>query len=322
LKCRASPPRIRAITESRTPSRLKADLSLAFVTFLWGATFVVVKEALDHASVFAFMAVRFVLATVVMAGIYARALPRFTRSEVWAGAQIGFFMFAGYVFQTVGLRFTTPSKAGFITGFSVVLVPLFLAFFWQRRINRWVWAGALAALAGLYYLSVPPEGFAGMNQGDVLVVGCAVMFAFHIIFVGHYSPGHSVAALSFVQVATTAALSLLTLPVVAATGWEPPRVAWNAPFIAAVLITAVGATAIAFTVQVWAQKYTTPTHTAILFSLEPVFAALTSFVVLGERLGPRALIGAALIFAGILLAELMGPTQATPESPAALTGSP
>jgi drug/metabolite transporter (DMT)-like permease len=283
---------------------------------------VVVKEALEHASVFAFMALRFLLATLVMAGIYARALPRFTRAEIWAGAQIGFFMFTGYVFQTVGLRFTTPSKAAFITGFGIVLVPLFLALFWRRRINAWVWAGAIGALGGLYFLSVPPEGFAAMNRGDILVVGCAVMFTFHIIFVGFYSPGHSVAALSFVQVATTAVLSILSLPLLAATQWEPPRVTWNASFVAAVLITAVGATAIAFTVQVWAQKYTTPTHTAILFSLEPVFAALTSFLVLGEGLGGRALFGAVLIFAGILLAELKGPTQATPESPAALTQSP
>jgi drug/metabolite transporter (DMT)-like permease len=284
---------------------------------------VVVKEALEHASVFAFMAVRFTLATLVMAGIYARALPQFTRAEIWAGAQIGFFMFTGYIFQTLGLRFTTPSKAGFITGFSVVLVPLFLAFFWHRRINAWVWAGAIAALAGLYFLSVPPEGFTGpltmMHRGELLVLGCAVMFAFHIIYVGLYSPGHSVAALSFVQVATTAALSIIALPVLVVTRWEPPRIAWTGPFIVAVLITAVGATAIAFTVQVWAQKYTTPTHTAILFSLEPVFAALTSYLVLGERLGGRALFGAVLIFAGILLAELKGPTQATPESPAALT---
>jgi drug/metabolite transporter (DMT)-like permease len=301
--------------------RLKADLALAFVTLLWGATFVVVKEALDHASVFAFLALRFAAATVVMAAIYARALPRFTRPDVWAGAQIGFFMFAGYIFQTVGLKFTTPSKAAFITGFGIVLVPLLLALLWGRHTNAWVWLGALGALVGLYYLSVPPAGFTALNTGDLLVLGCAVMFAFHIIFVGLYSPRYSVAALSVVQVATTGALSLVALPLVSAGGWEAPRVNWNAPLISAVLITAVGATAIAFTVQVWAQQYTTATHTAILFSLEPVFAAITSYLVLDERLGGRSLFGAALIFAGILLAELKGPTQAAPESPTTVAPS-
>lgn len=299
--------------------RLKADLALGFCSLIWGATFVVVKEALQDASVFGFLGVRFALATLVMAAIYRARLRTFTRQDFRAGGLIGLFMFGGYAFQTVGLQFTTPSKAGFITGFSVVLVPVFLALFWGRRSKAWVWAGGLAALAGIYLLTVPAEGVGGLNIGDPLVLVCAVLFTFHIILVGRYTPVHSVAALSLIQVAATAALSLAALPLVQATGWEPVRLAWTGQLAAAVLITAVGATAAAFTIQVWAQQYTTPTHTALLFSLEPVFAALTSYLVLGERLGARALLGAALVFAGILLAELKGPTQAAPESPTALT---
>jgi drug/metabolite transporter (DMT)-like permease len=301
--------------------RLKADIALALCTLLWGATFVVVKEALADASVFAFLAVRFVLAALLMAVIYRRALRQLTRAEGWAGAQIGFFMFTGYAFQTRGLIQTTPSKAGFITGFSVVLVPVLMAVFWGRRINRWVWGGALAALVGLYYLTVPPAGLTELNAGDLLVLVCAALFALHIIFVGRYSPHHSVGALSFLQVATTAALTLVALPVASVTGWEPLRVHWTTELLFAVLVTAVLATALAFSVQVWAQQYTTPTHTAILFSLEPVFAALTSYVVLGERLGGRALVGAGLILVGILVAEVKGPTQAAPDSPGPVTES-
>lgn len=295
--------------------RLKADIALALCTLLWGATFVVVKDALAYASVFGFIATRFVLAALLMAAIHRRAVQQLARNEIWAGAQIGFFMFTGYVFQTVGLTQTTPSKAAFITGSGVVLVPVLLALFWGRRINRWVWGGALAALVGLYYLAVPRAGFAQLNTGDLLVFVCAVLFALHIIFVGRYSPHHSVGALSFVQVATTAALALAALPVLGLTGWERLRLEWNAGLLFALFVTALLATAVAFSVQVWAQQYTTPTHTAILFSLEPVFAALTSFVVLGERLDRRGLLGAALILAGILLAELKGPTQAAAESP-------
>jgi drug/metabolite transporter (DMT)-like permease len=190
-----------------------------------------------------------------------------------------------------------------------------MALFWGRRINRWVWAGAVAALVGLYYLTVPPAGLAGLNVGDLLVFVCAVLFALHIIFVGRYSRHHSVGALSFLQVATTAALTFAALPVFALAGWETPRLHWNAGLVAAVLVTAVLATAVAFSVQVWSQQYTTPTHTAILFSLEPVFAVLTSYVVMHERLGRRTLLGAALILVGILLAELKGPAQAAAESP-------
>jgi drug/metabolite transporter (DMT)-like permease len=295
--------------------RLKADAALALCSLVWGATFVVVKGALEDASVFAFLAVRFSLAALLMAMIYRRAVRQLTHAEIRAGAQIGFFMFTGYAFQTLGLIRTTPSKGGFITGFGVVLVPVLMALFWGRRVNRWVWGGALAALVGLYYLTVPAGGFAHLNVGDLFVFVCAVLFALHIIYVGRYSRQHSVGALSFLQVATTAVLTLVALPVASVTGWEPLRLHWTTELLFAVLITAGLATALAFSVQVWAQQYTTSTHTAILFSLEPVFAALTSYVMLGERLGGRGLVGAGLILVGILVAELKGPTQAAVDSP-------
>ena len=301
--------------------RLQADLALGLCALIWGATFVVVKDALAFSSVFSFNAMRFTLAAVVMGLVYARALRKADRATLAAGVLIGFFMFGGYAFQTLGLKFTTPSKAAFITGASVVMVPVLLAAFWRRRVSRWAWAGAVAALFGLYFLTVPRAGFSALNAGDLLALGCAVMFAFHIILVARYSPRHSVAALSFLQVATTAALTALCLPVLAATRWEPPFVRWSPMLVAAILITAVGATALCFSLQVWAQQYTSPTHTAILFSLEPVFAALTSLIVVHERLSARVLSGAILVFIGILLAELKGPAQAGADSPGPVSQS-
>src|SRR6266849_2112281 len=161
--------------------RLQADLALTFCMVIWGATFVVVKDALEYASVFSFIAVRFSLAVLLMAPIFRAALRRLDRQTFWAGALIGFFMFSGYVFQTLGLKSTTPSKAAFINGSSVVMVPVLLAAFWGRRINRWVWAGAFGALAGLYFLTVPATGFSRLNAGDILVLCGALMFAFQII---------------------------------------------------------------------------------------------------------------------------------------------
>ena len=301
--------------------RLKADLALALCALIWGATFVVVKDALAFASVFSFNAVRFALAAMVMGIVYWRALRKSDRATLAAGALIGFFMFGGYAFQTLGLKFTSPSKAAFITGAGVVMVPVLLAVFWRRKVSRWVWAGAVAALAGLYFITVPRAGFAALNAGDLLVLGCAVMFAFHIILVARYSPRYSVAALSFLQVATTAVLTAFCLPVLGITRWEPPFARWTPDFVAAILITAVGATALCFSLQVWAQQYTSPTHTAILFSLEPVFAALTSLIVAHERLGARVLAGAVLVFIGIVVAELKGPTQASADSPGPVSQS-
>jgi drug/metabolite transporter (DMT)-like permease len=332
----------------------KAILVLGFCALVWGATFVVVKEALDSASVFVFLTIRFTLAAALMALVFARALRRLGRATLWAGAQIGFFMFAGYAFQTVGLKYTTATKAAFITGSGVVLVPLLLALVPRLGnaglrpafplaasvpassssaaglrapgpLNAWAWAGALTAFAGLYFLAQPvsdaarpggPAGqgtaaiseslAAGWNLGDLLVFVCAILFALHIIYVGRYTPHHSVGALSFLQVASTAVLGLLALPLSHFSGLEPVRLVWNTQLALALAITAAGATALAFSLQMWAQRYTSPAQTAILFSLEPVFAGITSYLVLGERLSRAGLLGAFLILAGIFLAEARG----------------
>jgi len=301
--------------------RLLADLALAVCALIWGATFVVIKNALADISVVAYMAIRFGLAAIVMAAIYWRAVRGLTSRAIWAGAQIGFFMFGGYVFQIAGLKFTTPSKAAFITGTFVVFVPILLALFGRRRIGSWIWAGAAAVLAGLYFLTVPPEGFGGLNRGDPIVFGCAIMFALHMIFIGRYVGEHSVAALSFLQVATTAVLSAALLPLAAAAGWEQPRIVWTGNVIFAILLTAIGATVICFSLQTWAQQYAAPSHAAILVSLEPVFAAITSILLGGEHLSARFLTGAALILGGIFLAEWKSPAQTMPAAPEPISPS-
>jgi drug/metabolite transporter (DMT)-like permease len=295
--------------------RFRADLALGFTALIWGATFVVVKDALADVSVFVYIAVRFALAAAVMAVFFWRSLRGLTLASVWAGAQIGFFMFAGYAFQTTGLKFTTPSKAAFITGSSVVIVPLLLALFSKRRVNAWIWAGAVAALAGLYFLTVPPQGLGGLNRGDPIVFGCAVAFAIHMIVISRYVARHSVGTLAVIQVATTAVLAAIAIPVVSFAGLEHPHWHSSGTLVVAVLVTALGSTAFGFSAQTWSQQYTSPTHTAILISLEPVFAAITSWIVAREHLGGRILLGAGLIFVGILLAELRGSSPIAPESP-------
>src|SRR6202050_5322288 len=295
--------------------RVRADLALGFCALIWGATFVAVKDALADVSVLVYLAVRFALAAVVMAIFFRRALRGISGKAVWAGAQIGFCMFTAYVFQTAGLKYTTPSKAAFITGSSVVIVPLLLALFARRRINAWIWAGALAALVGLYFLTVPPEGLGGLNRGDPIVFGCAVAFALHMIVISRYVEHHSVGALAVIQVATTAVLATIAIPFLSLAGLEHPHWHSSPTLIIAVLVTALGSTAFGFSAQTWSQQYTSASHTAIIISLEPVFAAITSWLVAREHLGPRILLGAALIFAGILLAELKGATPIAPESP-------
>lgn len=297
--------------------RTRADLALLFCTAIWGTTFVVVKDALSDASVFVFLAVRFALAGVLLAAISRRALAAEGRAAWTRGGLLGVLLFLGFAFQTLGIERTTASKAALITGLAVVLVPLFEGLFFGRAVSRWAWAGAATALAGLFLLTVPAgEGLSGLETGDLLVGGCAVVFAFHILFVGRYREGHSARALNTVQVAITAALAAAAVPLAHAAGWERARVAWTGGLLAALVVTAVGATAVAFTLQVWAQRHTTPSRAALLFSMEPVFAVLTSAVLLGERLGPRALLGGALVLAGILASEFRGAGPVAPESAA------
>ena len=296
------------------PRKLQADLSLILCALIWGVTFVLVKDALASASVFVFLALRFLLATFVLVLIYGRELRTVGAGGFRAGVLIGCCMFGGYAFQTAGLALTTPSKAAFITGFSVVLVPVLLALFGSRRVPLWVWVGALAAFAGLYFLAVPPSGLGALNRGDLLVLACAFLFALHVISIGHYTIRYSAGALTLIQIATTELFTAFCVPILAVTGIERPRVLWTPAFIVGVIVTGIFATALTFAVQVWAQQYTSANHAAIIFSLEPVFAGFTSFVFFHERLGARALLGAALILGGILIAEVLGPATAAESS--------
>jgi len=282
------------------------------VTAVWGATFVMIKRALDDVSPMLFNAVRMSLAAVLLSLVYARHFRRMTSGSLRAGVTVGLFLWLGYEFQTAGLVHTTPSKSAFLTAVSVVLVPLFLAvIFHRKRIPRWTLIGVGAAFVGLYLLTIPAgDGFSGVNVGDVLTMGCAVAFAFHIIFLGRVTSEYRFEQIAVLQTATAAALMLLSVPII-----ETPRVVWSQQLVVAILVTGALGTAAAFSIQAWAQQFTPPTHTALIFALEPVFAAITSFFVLGERLGWRGTVGAVLIVVGVLASELMGAPTAAEEAP-------
>jgi drug/metabolite transporter (DMT)-like permease len=285
---------------------LKAHLLLVAVTFVWGSTFVLTKNALNDVTPLLFNTVRMTLAAAVLGALYWKNLRNMSRAEFWAGALVGLMMYAGYEFQTSGLKLTTPSKSAFLTGMSVVLVPIVLRLGWRKHINRWTVLGVVIAFIGLFLLTVPSGdgGFFalnGINLGDVLTLGCAICFAFQIVLVGQASERYGFEPIAFLQVAVSAVLMFLTVPVA-----EKAHVTWSPTVIWAILITGLLGTAAAFTVQAWAQQFTPATHTALIFMLEPVFAWATSFVVLHERLGLRASVGAGLILAGVVLSELMG----------------
>ncbi len=285
---------------AKAPTAWQADAALAAVTFIWGCTFVVVKGALEHVSTVLFLALRFTLASAALA-IAFRPLPgKFlrVRSVVAGGALAGVCLCAAYLFQTFGLRYTSASKSAFITGLSIVLVPVLAAIIERKPPNRSEIAGVAVAMAGMGLLTLQGLRLA-ISRGDLLTLGCAFGFALHIIVVGHYAPRLGFQGLALIQVVTTAVLCG------AAFAWvEPPVLVWQPNVALALLVTGLLATALAFSVQAWAQQYTTPTHTALIFALEPVFAWMTSFAIAGETLSTRAAAGALLILGGILLVEL------------------
>jgi drug/metabolite transporter (DMT)-like permease len=274
-----------------------AELLLILATFVWGATFVIVKGALTDASPLVFVAVRFTAAGILLLALLARG--RVNARSLAPGLLLGIFLFGGYIFQTLGLTSTTPSKSAFITGFSVILVPL-IATLTGTAVRPAGVAGAALGLAGLYML-VLPSGVLTVNRGDVYTLIGSLSFAVHIVLVGVYTRRHPFRQLVPVQILAVGLLALVILP------FDRGRfVNWTPRLGLAVAITAVLATAFAFSVQNWAQQYTPAAHTALIFALEPVFAALTSRVVLGERLGGKMIVGGVLVLAGMLVSEEWG----------------
>lgn len=290
---------------------MKAHILLVVVTLIWGATFVQIKGALEYSSPLLLNVVRMALAAVALCVVFHRDLRQLTRGALHAGTIVGFFLWLGYEFQTTGLKLTTPSKSAFLTGMSVALVPVFLAVFFRRHINRWTSIGVLAAFFGLYLLTVPAGAnggadFSSINRGDVLTLGCAVSFAFQIIYMGRATQKYPFQQIAAVEAVVCALLMAITVPVME----RPVYMVWNSTVISTILVTGLLGTAAAFTVQAWAQQFTPPTHTALIFSLEPVFAWITALIFLQEELGFRAGLGCVLILGGVLLSELKGSEQA------------
>jgi drug/metabolite transporter (DMT)-like permease len=280
-------------------NRSKAEAALVWNTAVWGATFVVVKAALADVSPVLFLALRFSVASLALAPLLARQ-----RRTSWdwrtagAGALAGICLFTGYLTQTLGLRLTSAPKSAFITGWSPVMVPLLSALVYRTRPRVSEVCGLLVATAGLVLMTLKGAAEA-VNPGDLLTFLCAIAFAAHIVVLGHFAERMSFEILSVMQIVMAAVLSLALF------WWvEPPHIRWRPATIGAILVTGLFATALAFTIQAWAQRYTTPTRTGLIYMLEPVFAWVTSFLLAGEGMSRRAAAGAVLILGGVVLVEM------------------
>ena len=274
---------------------MPALLALVAVTAVWGVTFVQVKDAVALYPLFAFLAVRFAIATGVL------ALPAWTRVRslgrdgAAGGVLLGLLLAAGYVLQTAGLERTTVSSTGFITGMYVVLTPLLALALFRARIGLGAWGGVALATAGLAMLSGIQ---AGSVTGDLLVLAGAAVYSLQIVLLERYAPRFDPLAFTLVEMAAAFCGLLVVAVVLGDLGVPHGWTVWGA-----LLATGVFASALGYLVQAWAQRRTSATRTALVFTMEPVWTAFFGYTLSGDRLGALGWAGSAAIMAGIVLAE-------------------
>ena len=278
----------------------KADAALVFVTMTWGVSFILTKLLIEEIGVFNFLSQRFLIAAFIAAFFFRKKFKCMTPKMFFTGMFIGFILFAGYAFQTMGLLYTSISNSAFITGFAVVLVPIISTLFFKTRSSISAVLGAAMAIVGLAFLTLGNGcGFSSINFGDFLTFLAAISFAMHIISVGIFAKKGNAVILAITQIFGVGFFSGITALI-----FEEPAIPSTTADWASMLFLSIACTALAFIAQNEAQKYTTASHTALIYSGEPVFASICEFLIYGTVLSGQSLLGAALILSGVILSEL------------------
>jgi drug/metabolite transporter (DMT)-like permease len=274
--------------------RLIYTLLLVAVTAVWGWTFVVVQDAIAVYGVIPFLAVRFALAGAALAPIYAMKL---TRRSLIVGGGIGVVLAAGYLFQTTGLLFTTPTNSGLITGLFVVFAPLADRLLFGANVSRQVVLAVALSLLGMILLA--GGGPEGANWGDLLTLLCAAALGLHIALLSRYAASYDAGALTLAQILSIALLFVIVWPFFAPITLPTPEV-W-----VALLVTGLLASAGAFLVQTTVQQHIPAARTAIILTMEPVFAALFGYWLAGDRLVAVQILGALMILSALVIGEVV-----------------
>lgn len=291
---------------------------LLVIAVIWGGTFPVVKDLVETVSPYSVVAARFAVAFALLGAVAFLRRRRWRPGLLRAGIVLGLVLWGGYFTQTYGLQFTTASKAGFITALNVVFVAVMAAVLSRRKTPLLTWAGVGVATLGLALLTVDWSERFYLQTGDAWVILCAVLFALHIVLVDRLAPEYDPVLMTWVQVGVVAAVASAAAFVFdgGIGGLAGPRHWWQLMYLAAL------ATAGAVLLQVYLQKFAAPARVGLVLSLEPVFAALFSWALLGETLPLAGWIGGALVLAGVVLAELdPQPKTGAPAAGAAVPGA-
>lgn len=278
--------------------QLKADIALFFVTIGWGASFLLTKNSLSYLQTFNFLAIRFFIAFVLSSLVFIKKMIKINKKSLKYGVILGLILYAVYAFQTLGLNYISVSRSAFITGVNVILVPIFSAYMMKNKLAKKTIFSTVMAFLGLALLTLNSE-IQGICIGDVFTLICAILFALYIIYVGKYDKEVEAVSLAVLQLGVVSLLSFITSIII-----EQPTIPTETNAWINIIILSVICTSGAYIVQSVAQKYTSPTHTALIYTCEPVFAAIFGYYICDVVLGVRGTIGAILIVFGMVMSEL------------------
>ncbi|MGB5918827.1 DMT family transporter [Arcobacter sp.] len=278
---------------------LRADFLLLTVAIAWGVTFLMVQDAIKTVPVYAFLFWRFGIATILMAIIAYKYFDKLNKQTILYGVILGCFLFSAFATQTFGLAYTKSSIIAFLTGLNVIIVPFLAYVVFKEHVRKMVFISSLIAVCGLYLLTM--SGSLSLGKGEVLGIICALLFALQILFTDKYSKRVNVYLLVLFQFITVTILSLIFSLSLDSVTFD---LDFNNTFLKALIITSIFATVYAFLIQTYMQQFTTPTKTAVIFSMEPVSAGIYGYFVGNEFLSSIQLFGAALIILALLLAEI------------------
>ncbi|RMG56080.1 MAG: DMT family transporter [Acidobacteria bacterium] len=291
----------------------QGELLLLAVALIWAGTYSVDGAMVERAAPFVYLSARFAVAATLFLLIFRHHLRGVTRRAVWHGTWLGFYLYLEFFLQLQGLVYTSPAKMGFITGLFIVITPVLSVLLTGARLTRENLLGIFLAMTGFGLLAYPGDT-GEINIGDLLGLGAAMASSLHILYMGVYVRQHDVNQLNTIQIAATAILFTLTAgvtqglirliePIPMLLAPEARGIPWSAQFPLSVLYTAVLATVLLFSLQARGQRYVSATRTVIIFSLSPVFAAIISYLTLGDWIGWRGYAGGLLTVAGVMVSE-------------------
>lgn len=296
----------------KTEGRFIGEGAMLFVTLLWGTTFAIVKLSLHDVSTMLFIALRFSIVSVLLIPIIIKFRKEFSKEAIFAGLILGLLLFGGFATQTFGLKYTSATKSGFLTGSAVIIVPFLQIIIEKRKPNTGAVIGVIMVFIGILFLSSNSNSLFSIFQeikmnftiGDFLTLVCALFFAFYIIYIDVFTKSYNFWVMIILQMGVTSILAFIATFLTSLSGIEQIRFEFTNYLLFGLLYTSIFTTLITTTMQTKYQKLISPTKAGLIFSLEPVFAAIFAFFLLHEEITNLGYIGAGIIFIGLIISEL------------------